>query len=242
MPPSSSSKSSARTLSAFASALAARGLDLVQTFDVARYNDKARVHPSLRPVVSFGREHALAYAIGNTRALWPLFLSSYQHRDELRAAHHPLDTYVAEAVRECVALLEDQSAIYFAHDTGARLVSMVTMADASDLAPRGPAQLAVHRVHGPWIGLRALVVVDADPPPSSTPAPRACDDCAAPCVPALERALAATTDDARAAGDLRETWRAWVAVRDACPVGRESRYGEAQLRYHYTKDRASLTG
>lgn len=32
----------------------------------------------------------------------------------------------------------------------------------------------------------------------------------------------------------------WIAVRDACPIGREHRYPEDQLRYHYTKDRSLL--
>ena len=27
--------------------------------------------------------------------------------------------------------------------------------------------------------------------------------------------------------------RAWIAVRDACPMGREHRYSEAQLAFHY---------
>jgi methylmalonic aciduria homocystinuria type C protein len=35
-------------------------------------------------------------------------------------------------------------------------------------------------------------------------------------------------------------WRAWLAVRESCPVGREYRYCDAQIEYHYTKDRAIL--
>lgn len=31
-------------------------------------------------------------------------------------------------------------------------------------------------------------------------------------------------------------WRPWLAVRDACPLGREHRYSEQQVAYHYTKD------
>jgi hypothetical protein len=29
-------------------------------------------------------------------------------------------------------------------------------------------------------------------------------------------------------------------MREACPTGRAHRYGEAQIRYHYLKDRAVL--
>ena len=38
----------------------------------------------------------------------------------------------------------------------------------------------------------------------------------------------------------RGGWRAWLAVREACPVGGEHAYGPAQTRYHYTKERASI--
>jgi hypothetical protein len=51
-------------------------------------------------------------------------------------------------------------------------------------------------------------------------------------VPLLERAVAG--------GPLEETPRAWLAVRDACPVGREHRFPEAMIRYGYTKDRGAL--
>ncbi|HTU60663.1 MAG TPA: hypothetical protein VMF89_19560, partial [Polyangiales bacterium] len=32
----------------------------------------------------------------------------------------------------------------------------------------------------------------------------------------------------------------WIGIRDACPHGRDYRYSEAQLRYHYAKDRTAL--
>ena len=36
------------------------------------------------------------------------------------------------------------------------------------------------------------------------------------------------------------TWHDWLGVRDACPVAREARYGEDQIRYHYAKDPTAL--
>ena len=39
---------------------------------------------------------------------------------------------------------------------------------------------------------------------------------------------------------LGDTWRLWLAVRDACPVGREHRYGDDQIGYHYRHDRTLL--
>jgi methylmalonic aciduria homocystinuria type C protein len=37
-----------------------------------------------------------------------------------------------------------------------------------------------------------------------------------------------------------DDWRSWLAVRDACPVGRSARYAEEQIAYHYTKDPSHL--
>ena len=56
-----------------------------------------------------------------------------------------------------------------------------------------------------------------------------------PCVKALDVAMANAPDPR-----LASARQAWVAIRDACPVGTASRYSEAQLRYHYTKDREAL--
>jgi hypothetical protein len=42
------------------------------------------------------------------------------------------------------------------------------------------------------------------------------------------------------AAELRPRWHAWLAVRDACPVGRAHRYDDDQLRYHYAGERDAL--
>jgi hypothetical protein len=31
-----------------------------------------------------------------------------------------------------------------------------------------------------------------------------------------------------------ERWRAWLEVRDACTAGREHRYSDEQIAYHYS--------
>jgi methylmalonic aciduria homocystinuria type C protein len=55
-------------------------------------------------------------------------------------------------------------------------------------------------------------------------------------MPLFERASAA-----QAGRDgIGDTWPLWLAVRDACPVGRAHRYCEDQIRYHYAGDRTAL--
>jgi hypothetical protein len=96
----------------------------------------------------------------------------------------------------------------------------------------------VHPEHGPWIALRAVVIFDAEGPVRGEKAPVLCAPCDRPCMAALARALAA--DARRDCASVAEHQAHWIAVRDACPIGRDSRYGADQLGYHYGKDRALL--
>ena len=208
------------------------GLDLLHAFDAAAYNEAIRGHARLQPLPLFGRENALGLLIGNTLALWPRFHAAWRSRAELQRDPHPLDRYVTGAVTSCIGASPWRTELRFSHEGGARLVSMLHAAKASGLAHVGPAHLAIHPVHGPWIGLRAVVVVDAPAPPAGPPPIPPCEGCPAPCEDALARAMAA---------GAAATWRDWLAARDACPVGRSSRYSEPQLIYHYTKDRSVLT-
>lgn len=216
-------------------ALAPAGLDLVHAFDAAAYDAVVADHASLTPLARFGRAHALAALVGNTRAMWPRFLAAYHSQPDLQASADPLDRFVTEAVTAAAARLDVPHISRFAHVQGPELVSMLRLADAAGFATLGPAHLAVHPEHGPWFGLRAVLVFDA-PPPAPSPPPRVCEGCPAPCRGPFAEALERTHGDE----DVRRTWRAWVAVRDACPVGGAHRYGPEQLEYHYTKDRRRL--
>ena len=73
-------------------------------------------------------------------------------------------------------------------------------------------------MYGPWFALRAAIVMPGEPPPPAPP------------VHALHLRRAVS----RRAGDCASTdWRSWVAVRDACPVGRDHRYSDDQIEFHY---------
>ena len=82
------------------------------------------------------------------------------------------------------------------------------------------------------------VVIDVDGPRGSPPliAPP-CDDCDVRCEPAFARAAATLVEPVNQAA-VTPHWQLWLAARDACPIGREYRYDDAQIRYHYTKDKA----
>ena len=230
----------AALVQAIATSCAAAGLDLHATCAAEDY--QREVEPGYR-LPDHGRARALVIVIGNTRALWPIVRAA-------RAAGalpgpDPVDRHVeatvAAAVTAALAAHAPGLAVEsrFSPEPPPRRVAMQRLAAVAGLAWLSPSHLSVHPVYGPWIGLRAAIVVDVDGPPPRPAMARPCD-CATGCAPHLAAALAAGVP--RGAAELRPRWRAWLAVRDACPVGRDHRYDLAQLRYHYTGALDALDG
>jgi methylmalonic aciduria homocystinuria type C protein len=219
---------------------AVAGLDLVHPFCVAWFNDGAAASERLP---DFGRTDALALLIGNTRGLWPRFLDAWRHDPGLRAEANPIECYTTRVVSAALAELPLRWRVRWAHAPAPHRPPMQRLAHRAGLAHLAPCALNVHAVYGPWIALRAVVVLDTPGPAGSPPDPaNPCPDCATACLPAFARAAAALRDDPGAAFGLGDTWRLWLAVRDACPIGRDHRYSDAQIAYHYRNDRRVLAG
>ncbi len=180
---------------------------------------------------TFGRDRALAVLVANTKAIWPHVVSRAAQPGRGSAADHPVDTLVTSAVRAALAEEALEHRVWWAHELLEPL-PIQRIAMEAGLAHLAPCHLSIHPLHGPWIALRAVIVLDTDGPTEGSPAPDPCTTCDKPCTEALEGALSA--------GRLEEQWRDWLAIRDACPIGRSSRYGEHQLRYHYAKDPTAL--
>jgi methylmalonic aciduria homocystinuria type C protein len=228
-----------RELDGMRTELLAAGFDLVQPAQAGWYNQV--VDPAYR-VPDFGSATSLALIIGNTRALWPCFVESVRSDAGLAAARDPLDRYTEQVIHGAVAKLEAPCEVRFSHEPPPRRVAMQRFAHVAGLAYLSPSYLSVHPIFGPWIGLRAVVVLAGPGPDSPAPtweAPCHCDrHCAARFHDAC--ALFSRREESDSAA-IAEDWRAWLAVRDACPVGRAHRYSEAQIEYHYTKNRGILS-
>lgn len=215
-----------------------RGFDLVHPFNL-RWHHEQLADPSWRLPWS-GSATALALVVANTRALWSPFLAALRADPELARAAHPLDEYTVRTLREVASGLPEPWAVYFAHTLEPSPLPIQRIAQAAGFACLSPSHLSVHPEHGPWLALRAILVIEVEgpsgPPPRRSEPCGSCDKpCLAPLARALEEPLPSFLDDARA-----RDWRAWVAIRDACPWGRASRYGPEQLEYHYTKRRSLL--
>ncbi len=184
--------------------------------EVCREGGLDVVHP-------FPREAQLGILIGNTRALWPALLAAADPE-----AKDPLDAHVTAVIARALAPFPHR--VRYAHDPIPEFVPIQRIAEESGLARRSLSQLSIHPTYGPWIGLRAVATIEVEglPPPAPPPVSPGCEGCELRCRAALDEAL-------ESGG-----WRRWLAVRDACNVGREWRYGEDQIAYHYTKDREVL--
>jgi hypothetical protein len=195
--------------------LAAAGLDLAHAFDAAA----AAREPGLE-LLAGEPDARLGILVGNTRALWPRFVAALAG-PALAADPHPLQRYTEETIE---AAFPD-ARVYHGHRRyrGAFL-PLQRLAVATGLGALAPSYLVIHPIYGPWFALRAVIVTRGAPPPPRPPIEPPCR-CGAACAEALASAQAAAGPDA---------WRAWLAVRDACTL-RAHRYGEDQIRYHYTR-------
>jgi methylmalonic aciduria homocystinuria type C protein len=195
--------------------LARAGIDLVHRFD-ARAVASALSLPALAAA-------PVGVLIGNTRALWEPFLAARRADPALRATRDPIELYVERAV---AAAFPGAPAMFSHRRYGGAFLPFQRVAVAAGVGALAPIGLVIHPVYGPWFALRAIVMCDGSPPATGE-VPLACR-CEAPCLDAVTRAQAG------------RDWRLWLAVRDACPRGREHRYSDAQCRYHYAHDPYAL--
>lgn len=197
--------------------LAHAGFDIAHPFDPAITADD----PALAHIAGFGNRRALL--IGNTRALWSPFVAARAADADLDRDPHPLDRYTEQTIAREFA----GAPMWFAHVRyGGAFLPFQRLAVLTGFAARAPTQLVIHPVYGPWFALRAVVVSEGNPPSWSPELPSY--RCSGSCE-AVFRSACESTD-----------WRDWLAVRDACAVGREFRYSDDQIAYHYSNAAAAL--
>jgi hypothetical protein len=185
---------------------------------------------------------SVALVVGNTRRLWPLFLEAFA-TTSLADEANPLDAYsrrhIGAAADQVASELGVVHAVRFSFDPPPNTVAIQRLTALAGVAEVAPIGLCVHPAYGPWFSLRAAVVLGIAGPAAST-AGATCSTCTSkPCLGPREQVMALG-----ASGFSRELlaehWQTWLAMRDACPVGRAERYGDLQVRYHYLKDRSVL--
>lgn len=211
--------------------LAERGLDVAAPV-------RAPTHRWRQWNVSVSTEHedAEALVVGNSRELWPRFLERLAAEPELQRSPDPLDLAVRHMVCEALAAVPSLGhcrALW--PQVGPPFIAIGRIAESAGLLYSTPVGLWIHPEHGLWCALRAVILLPESPlrelgdePPAFPPSP--CLGCERPCV------VAQATTLGRDVSQMKQDPAAWIAIRDACPVGRDRRYDEAQVLYHYTRD------
>lgn len=197
-------------------------------FDVVHRFAARPVAQALGLAVIDDPERPVGILIGNTRALWDVFAERLAADPELASSPDPIER-LAEDELGAIAAGCDGTA-WFAHRSyAAGYLPFQRIAALAGLAALAPTNLLIHPVYGPWFALRGLVLSAGEPPPPAAAVAKPCACEAHGCERAFAAACARPDD-----------WRAWLAMRDACPVGRDHRYTHQQIAYHYTKDRQYL--
>lgn len=182
--------------------------------------------------------------VGHGGRWWDLLLDALTSDASLRADPDPVDTFTEMLVEQALDELRERfpaasnwRARYGHHPSPPDLQGL---AAAAGLVSLGPAGICAHPELGPWCSLRAVIETELPAVPSGAVAAGPCEGCHAPCLPALEDALRRFPVREGMTRLPLAGWRAYLGARDACPVGRASRFTEDQLEYHYTHDRAAI--
>jgi len=220
--------------------LAPHGLNLVGTTEIATYD--AVVPPAwlLGPRAGDART---AVVIGNGGgAFWVAFQRHLAAHPAAGRVADPLDAFTRHAVGDAIAPLRDDlggARLVFPFELHPLPVSFVHLAECAGLGRRSLLGLLVHPEYGPWMALRAAILVSF-----SLSAPRPADGFD-PCPTCVERpCIAACPVGAVGSGgwDVPRCAAHRIAVpedcgpgchsRIACVYGREHRYPPDAMAFH----------
>jgi len=175
-----------------------------------------------------------AIVVGNAgRALWEKFEAS----PERALADDPLDTYTRRVLAEAARLTDPAAAVgFYADRRDGVYLPLVALAQRAGFGAPGRIGVLIHPEFGPWIAIRAVLLVRESLPETALPAFDPCTGCPAPCAGAcVGAAVGARGLDARKCYDTRLANPACAgecAARRACVVGRAHAYGPEQLAHH----------
>ena len=177
--------------------------------------------------------------VGNTRGLWQRFLDALQLAPEIADKEHPLDSWVESQVESVGEGTTVESHTAYAHTMGHGAIAIQTLGVLAGMGFTAPCQLSIHRRHGPWFSFRAAIVLDLPHTAREREPVDTCTGCLEkPCMKASQN-LDVATQDATFDG-VRAEWENWLAIRQACPIGRVFQFSHSQSAYHYTHERRWL--
>ena len=175
-----------------------------------------------------------ALVVGNAgRALFERFLASRER--ELR--DDPLDAYTRRVLGEAARLFDPPAAVGFYADRREGVyLPLVALAQRAGFGTPGRIGVLIHPEFGPWIAIRAVMLVGVPLVETDPLRFDPCTGCPAPCASACVGAAVGPSGlDARKCYDTRLGVPACAgacAARSACVVCPEHAYSAAQLAHH----------
>lgn len=234
--------------------LAPCGLDLIGATPLARYDAAAAPEHALSALAPTARS---AIVIGNGGgAFWAAFREATRARPRLAVARDPLDRFTEEVIDQAVRRATPPGAtvrVLYPFRFPSEPVSFMRLAACAGLGTPSQLGVLIHPRYGPWIALRAAVLVPFE---LDEPGPALGFD---PCPTCVERACEPVCPvgaiDARGwnvpacaahrlgepAGDA-ERCATRCHARVACVIGREHRYPDDALAYHQERALPALAG
>lgn len=233
-----------------------RGFDISEPLCLDWYNESLPEGSGASIPTTRGSRggETLVILIANSNNMWPSFLQACKTDSSLLAVANPLDSYVERSIQSTMhtSLPGHKCRYFWSHSqsdelSGSRYVAIQRMAQAAGLAYMDPiTHLCLHPKFGPWIALRCALVFDGTQytGPRKTPLVNrlspSTEQYVQMAMKSAQRKPSMSLEDAGTKSKPCKRWLKWVAVRDAlCPC-HPWRYGEDQLEYHYTKNRAVL--
>ena len=211
--------------------LADAGLTLTGTLPIARYDalvpepwQSARLAPGSRG----------ALVVGNAgRALWERFVSS----PERALGRDPLDAYTRRVLAESALLSDPPATIgFYADRRDGVYLPLVALAQRAGFGAPGRVGVLIHPVYGPWIAIRAVLLVAEELPFREPASFDPCTGCPAPCASACHgRVIGSNGVDSAGCYQARLTLPACATACDArraCVVGPEHAYSAEQTAHH----------
>jgi epoxyqueuosine reductase len=175
-----------------------------------------------------------ALVVGNAgRALWERFQSS----PERALAQDPLDAYTRRALDAAARLAPAPTAVaFYADRRDGVYLPLVALARRAGFGSPGRVGVLIHPTYGPWIAIRAVLLV-GEPTRSAPPVEfDPCTGCPAPCVRACHGGvIGAHGPDVAACYRARQALPACAEAcdaRSACIVGPEHAYSREQIAHH----------
>jgi hypothetical protein len=175
-----------------------------------------------------------AVVVGNAgRALWDAFRASPESALEA----DPLDTYTRRVLAAAAQHSAPAATVgFYADQREGQYLPLVRLAQRAGFGAPGRVGVLIHPTYGPWIAIRAVLLVPeslaATRPVSFEP----CRDCPAPCASACHGGvIGARGVDVAGCYHARLTEPACALAcdaRSACVIGPEHAYSREQIAHH----------